>query len=215
VAANYLGAAYFLLGQFEKSAAAWEKASRGEPDAELYANLGSSYFFLGRFDEAVTFYRKALDLAPESFENWGNLADAYRYSPTQADLAPAAYERAIELAHRHIRINPSDAIAIAALGHYQACLGMREQSRKNVDLARQLAQKDMFVYYFAATALCALDEQDEALSAVHRALSLGYPVHMVEADAGLSSLKALPEYRAAFTESLSQETKFTEGEGEP
>jgi TolB-like protein/cytochrome c-type biogenesis protein CcmH/NrfG len=215
VAANYLGSVYFLLGRFEAAAEAWEKALRGKPDAELYANLGSSYFFLGRYDEAVTIYRKALDLAPELFENWGNLADAYRYSSTQSDLAPAAYEKAIELAEQHIRINPSDAVAIAALGHYQACLGKREQSLENINLAQELAQKDMFVYYFSATALCALNEQDEALSAVHRALSLGYPMHMVAADAGLSSLKKLPEYRAAITESIQPDMKITKGDSKP
>jgi hypothetical protein len=75
-----------------------------------------------------------------------------------------------------------------------------------------LAQKDMFVYYFSATALCALNEQDEALSAVHNALSLGWPLHMVEADAGLASLKELPEYHAVITESIQENTKITNGD---
>ena len=73
----------------------------------------------------------------------------------------------------------------------------------------------MFVYYFSATALCALNEQDEALSAVHSALSLGYPPHMVDADAGFSSLRELPEYWAVFTESIQQNTKVTKGDSEP
>lgn len=208
-AANSLGSIYFLMGRYEDAAAAWERALQGNPETDLYANLGSSYFFLEHFDKAVTYYRKALDLAPERYENWGNLADAYRHTPSRTELAPAAYERAVELAEEHIQINPSDAVAIAALGHYQACLGRREQSRKNIDLARELAQKDMFVYYFSATALCALGDQDKALAAVQQALSLGYPVHMVEADAGLS---CLPAYRAGITDGIQHDTKITKGD---
>jgi hypothetical protein len=34
----------------------------------------------------------------------------------------------------------------------------------------------------------------------------------VEADAGLSSLKELPEYRAAITESIQQDMKNTKGD---
>jgi TolB-like protein/Flp pilus assembly protein TadD len=211
-AANNLGSAYFLMGRYEEAAASWEKALQGKPEADLYANLGSSYFFLGRYDQAASHYKKAVEIAPESFENRGNLADAYRHAPSRSDLAPAVFEQAIELAEQHIQINPSDAVAIAMLAHYQACLGRRAQALNNIDLARELAQKDMFVYYFSATALCALNERDEALGAVRQALSLGYPMHMVEADAGLSCLLELPQFKALVTESTQQDTQITEGD---
>jgi TolB-like protein/Flp pilus assembly protein TadD len=212
VAANNLGSAYFLMGRFEEAASAWEKALSGNPMATLYANLGSSYFFLGRYDEAAAIYPKALEIAPESFENWGNLADAYRHSTTQSELAPATYERAIMLAKEDMRINPSDVFAIAALGHYLACIGNRKEALENINLARQLAQKDMMVYYFSATALSALGEQEQALDAVRIALSLGYPPHMVDADAGLSSLKEMPEYSAALAGKPRQSINLTDKE---
>jgi TolB-like protein/Tfp pilus assembly protein PilF len=195
-AANNLGSAYFLTGRFEDAAAAWEKALRRQPMATVYANLGSSYFFMGRFDEAADTYKKALEMAPESYENWGNLADAYRHSPTQSALAPAAYARAIGLAKQHLQINSSNAVAIATLGHYLACVGEREEAKENIGLAQRLAPKEMLVYYFSATALCALGEPEKALGAVRVALSLGYPAEMVDVDAGLSSLKKLPTYGA-------------------
>jgi len=200
-AANNLGSAYFLMGRFEDAAAAWERALSTQPMATVYANLGSSYFFTGRYDDAAQMYRQALDMAPGSFENWGNLADAYRHSPTQSEQAPAAYARAIALAKQHLRINPSDAVAIATLGHYLACAGDREEALENIELAQQLAHRDMLVYYFSATALCALGEYEKALDAVRVALSLGYPAHMVEADAGLSRLKTLPDYKAVLSDS--------------
>ena len=210
-AANSLGAAYSLLGRFEEAATAWEKALLGQPMASVYANLGSSYFFLGRYDDAVTIYKKALNLAPESFENWGNLGDAYRASVVHPELANAAYKRAIELAKQHLEINPSDAVAIASLGHYLACIGKREEAIENIDLARQLAHNKMMVYYFSATALCALGEREQALDAVRIAVSLGYPPHMVEVDAGLSSLKEIAGYRAVLDGQSLQRTNSSEG----
>ncbi|MCB1687780.1 MAG: tetratricopeptide repeat protein [Halioglobus sp.] len=213
-AANNLGSAYFLMGRFEDAAQAWEKALSVTPMATVYANLGSSYFFLGRYDEAAAIYPKALEMAPESFENWGNLADAYRHSTTLSELAPKAYERAIALAKEHLQINPSDAFAIAALGHYLACTGQREEALENIELARQLAENDMMVYYFSATALCALGEQQLALEAVRVALSLGYPPHMVEADAGLSSLKEMPDYTAVLAGEFRQYLHLTDKEKE-
>ena len=198
-----LGSAYFLLGRFGEAASAFEDAMDGEPTSTLYGNLGSSYFFLERYEEAANAYQKALTLTPESFESWGNLADAYRHSATQSDLAPPAYEKATLLVRRHLHINPSDAFAIAALGHYLACMGIREEALDNTNLAQKLARKDMYVYYFSATALCALNEQQQALDAVGDALSLGYPAHMVQADAGLNCLKGLP----ALTEVIAKNSK--------
>jgi len=211
-AANNLGSAYFLLGRFEEAASAWEKALDGAPMAVLYANLGSSYFFLGRYDEAVKKYRQALKIAPEDKVNWGNLADAYRHSPSQSDRAPATYQHAIKLAKENVQINPSDAVALAGLGHYLACVGQREEALENLEVAKQLAQKEMLVYYYSATALCALHEQDQALQAIGTALSLGYPAHMVEADAGLSCLRGLPDYPTTLTQSIRQEEKLTDGD---
>ncbi len=100
VASNNLGAAYYLKGRFAEAAAAWEEALGGSTNTNVYLNLGSSYFFLGRFDDAAQMYQQALELAPEHFEVWGNLGDAYRYSKNQAELADAAYRRAIELAEQ-------------------------------------------------------------------------------------------------------------------
>jgi serine/threonine-protein kinase len=193
--------------------------------AAVYANLGSSYFFLGRYEDAAKMYQRALELAPESFENWGNLADAYRASAStvgavgvgtdspggnRTDDARAAYEKAIVLAKQHLTINPSDAVAIAALAHYLGCVGKRQEAMENIELARQLAHAEMLVYYFSATALCALGEQQQALDAVRIALSLGYPAHMVDADAGLSSLKETAEYRAVLDRQSHQPTNFSD-----
>ena len=111
-----------------------------------------------------------------------------------------------------MQINPSDALALALLGHYLACIGNRDEALEAINLAQELAQKDMMVYYFSATALCALNEQGQALEAIGSALALGYPQHMVETDAGLSSLKALPAYEKVVRQSSPDDTQITDGD---
>jgi TolB-like protein/Flp pilus assembly protein TadD len=212
LASNNLGAAYYLLGRFGEAAAAWENALGSSPNTNVYLNLGSSYFFLGRYDDAAQMYQQALELAPEHFEVWGNLGDAYRHSKNNRAHADAAYRRAIELAQLHLQINSADAVAIAALAHYQASTGDRAKALENIGLAAELAQHDMFVYYFSATALCALDEPEQALELIHRALSLGYPSHMVRADIGLSRLRALPGYEAVLTQQGRESNQVSEGD---
>ena len=214
VASNNLGAAYYLMGRYEEAAAAWEDALGGSPNINVFLNLGSSYFFLGRFDDAARMYQQALELAPEHFEVWGNLGDAYRYSENQSGRADATYRRAIELTRQHLQINSSDAVAIAALSHYQACIGERDQALENIGLAAQLAQKDMFVYYFSATALAALNEPEQALDSIRKAMSLGYPPHMVKADIGLARLRELPGFETALGQLESDGIRETEG-GKP
>ena len=211
-ASNNLGNAYFFSGQFEEAVTAWEEAFRRAPTVDVYSNLGTSYFFVNRYDEAAEMYAKALHLAPLHFEGWGNLGDAYSHSTTRSDLAPAAYQRALELARAHLKINPSDAATFAMAGHYLAHLGEREQSLENVNIAQQLAQSDMYVYYFSASALCTLGELKRSIAALGNAIALGYPPHLIGSDASFSALKGLPDFEEMMVNSQRVVTQAFEGE---
>jgi len=93
-------------------------------------------------------------------------------------------------AKQHLQVN---AAAIAALGHYRACIGMRKDAMERIDLAGQLAHKDVMVYYPSATALCALGEEEQTLDVEQIALSLGYLAHMVDANADVYCFKQVPK----------------------
>ena len=188
-AANNLGSAFFLTGRFEDAAEAWEQAIARTPTVDIYANLGASYFFLQRFDEAAAMYRKGLNLAPKHFEMWGNYGDALMAAGAPDDERARVYLRAYELAEENLRINPSDAITLSLIGHYLARLGRDEEALKNVKLALELAQKDIYVYYFSAITLSTLNELDRAQQAADEALALGYPQFMLDADIGLQPLR--------------------------
>ncbi len=196
-ALNNLGAAHFMLNQFDEAAAVWTRSLEIEPTAAAYSNAASSLFFSGRYKEAVDMYHKAVELAPENFEFWGNLGDAYRFTDGLQELAEPMYRNAIKLASEHLEINPSDAITLILVAHYYAAVGEREEALQYHARATALAPDSMFVYYNSAILLSTLGEQDRALSALTRAIELGYSRDLIYADAGLAALRSDERFQDA------------------
>ncbi len=76
-----LAAAYHMLNRDEDAASTLQRAIEIHPDGQHYANLGTIRFFQGRYADAVSPFEKAVDLIPNRYQYWGNLGDAYRWSP--------------------------------------------------------------------------------------------------------------------------------------
>jgi serine/threonine-protein kinase len=93
------------------------------PDATAYSDLGAITFFTGRYAESVRTFEKATQLEPQVYWMWGNLADAYRWTPGEKDRARATYARAIGLAERELEVNPRDTRALGYLALYEAKSG--------------------------------------------------------------------------------------------
>ena len=189
-----LGAAYALTNQFEQASEASRRSLQLAPTAIAYSNAGSSLFFLGRFEDAVDMYQKAVEYAPENSEYWGNLGDAYKFTESMSELAEPMYGNAIKLALEKLNVNPFDAVTLSLVAHYYANIGNREQALQYVARATALAPQDMYVYYFAVTALCSLGDLDQAMTALEKAVDLGYSTELVRVDAGLVSLRGMERF---------------------
>ena len=183
-----LGTAYFMLGDFENAAETWRKSLELEPRTSAYLNVGNSYFFLGRFDEAAEMYRQASKLAPDDFEVWGALGDAYRYSANSEALAQSAYRKAIDLGEKLLDINQSDAMTMALLAQYYAHTGDAGKAITLISEAEGLEPQSMYVQYFSAVTNASLGKNDPAVSAIKKAVNLGYPTRLLALDANLSAM---------------------------
>jgi TolB-like protein/Flp pilus assembly protein TadD len=188
---NNLGAAHYMLGQFEQAAEALQQSLSLAPTALAYSNAGSSLFFLHRFEDAVDMYQKAVEYAPEDFQNWGNLGDAYLFTETMQELAEPMYLNAIKLALERLKVNPLDVDTLSLVAHYQGKIGDREQALQYIARANALAPENVYVHYNTSTALCALGEMDQAVTALEKAISLGYSESLVSVDANLCGLDTL------------------------
>ena len=189
-----LGAVYHLLGRLDEAAAMMKKSLAIRPTGSGYTNLGTLYFFQGRYSDAVPLMEKAVELDPNSYLIWQNLADAYRWSLEHRASAPAAYQRAIQLAERQLAINPNDAVLRSSLASYHAKLSNREKALAEIGRARRLAPTNSKVLLIAALVLELAGKRDQAISALDLALKSGYSIHEVRRDPELAELRKDPRY---------------------
>jgi TolB-like protein/Flp pilus assembly protein TadD len=199
-ALDNLGLALFFSGSFEQAEQAWQKSLALTPSATAYANIATSRYFLERYDEAIALYHRALEFAPDDYELWGHLGDAYREHVEGAELAVVMYENAIKLAYKRLQVNPSDVITLSHMGHYQAIVGERGLALEYIDMAVDLEPDNMYVNYTAARALTKLGERYRALDTLERALAQGYPWHLARVDPGLRDLHNMLRFDALGTQ---------------
>jgi Flp pilus assembly protein TadD len=202
---NNLGSSYYLLGDFENAAAAWNKSLALAPSTSAYMNLGSSYFFTGRFSDAASMYRTASELSPDDYEVWGSLGDALTQAGGTDDEARQSYLKAIELGEKMLAINASDAQMMATLSQYHARLGNVERAMELVSQAEALQPQNMYVHYFSAVTYAATGKTEAALDAIERAVNLGYPITLLAVDAGLSAVAADGRFRALIRQDAGQQ----------
>jgi len=185
-----LGAAYFLVGDFENAAAAFRQSVEIAPTAEGYSNTATQYYFAGRYDDAATMFEQAVALAPQDHSLWGNLADAYRFSKSKAELAPATYAKAAALARASLRVNPDNVLTRAQLAYFLAKQGRSAQARAELALAPEDEAAPVYVHYYAALAHLELGDRDAAIDALQRTVNAGYPRYLVRAAPEFDALKS-------------------------
>lgn len=190
-----LGVAYYNLDRLDDAAAMWRRTLEIRPDATAYSNLGTASFFTGHYAESVGLFEKAVELEPQSYLEWGNLADAYRWTPGEKDRAKATYDRAIALAERDLEVNPRDTDALESLAQYQAKSGAPEKARQSISQALAIAPKDVDVLSSAVEVYTLAGEQQKALDCLEYAVQAGYPRFELEANPELASLRNDPRYR--------------------
>ncbi|HEY5644116.1 MAG TPA: tetratricopeptide repeat protein [Woeseiaceae bacterium] len=188
-ALNNLGAAYYLAGDFKKAAEAWDSSLTIKPTRNAYSNTGSMYYYIGDFDRAADRYAIAVNLAPNDYQLWGNLGDAYSFTDDKKSAAVISYKRAIELGEQKLEINSSDVDIISDLAYYYSRVGNRERAIAMDARARREAADNMYVHYNSALTNAGLGRTDEALTALERAVELEYEPELLRLDPVLAPLR--------------------------
>ena len=179
---NNLGAAQIMTGQLAGAAGSFERSLELEPGRAAYSNLGTVYFFRHEYDKALDMFSRAIGLAPEDHELWGNRGDVLWQIPDRRDAAVHDYEWAIRLAERSLEVNPNEVRSIAQLAFYRGRVGDAEQSARDMQRALELAPDNAFVNYYAALAAADRGDDAEAARRVSKAVAGGYPEPLLQAD---------------------------------
>lgn len=116
----------------------WEKALSIVKSERYATNLGVSYLKLGRYQEAVVVFRMAVQLNPNSAENYDNLGIALFYD-AKYDEAKGQYEASIQ-------IDSSFFTAYINLGALYGKVGQYEDALRTIKRAIQINPGDFRAY---------------------------------------------------------------------
>ncbi len=191
-----LGATHVLQGRYAEAATAFQQALEIRPSASLYSNLGTVLFAQGLYAPAANAFERALamDGSANAYLYWGNLADAYRQLPGAGDDAREHYQRAVALLDQELTRRPDDLTARTRRALYLAKADDCDHALADID---QLDADDIDAPYPAfrrAVVLELCGRRKPAITALDRALALGFSEAELEADPELRKLRADPNY---------------------
>ena len=168
-----LGGVYTLLGRYEEAIPVLTRCLAIEPTAAVYSNLATVYFYLRRYDQAANSYERALKLDEKNYILWGNLGEAYYWTPERRDQAAGAYRQAISYAGQAEAVNPKDPHVLAQLAAYHAMLGESKPAREYIGRALALSAGDADLQFKAALIEQRLGQPERALAWLEKAVSAG------------------------------------------
>ena len=195
LALRNLGAAYHLLGRDEDAAAALQHALEIKPNADVYNNLGTIRFYQGHYAEAVPAFEKTVQLGSNSFDNWGNLGDAYRWTPGNQAKAKQAYQTAIRLVREEIARHPQQLDLRADLAMYLAKSGDKPAALQELKPVEQAKTKDPTILYLSALVYELAGDRTQAIAALAASVKAGQSLADLKNEPELVHLRADPRYQ--------------------
>jgi len=191
---NNLGAIRLQAGRFDDAIGLYSQSIAVRPNSPAYSNLGTLYYFLGRFRESSSSFEKAVALTPHEALLWSNLGDAYRRTPGMESKAVQAYETAIRLCEKDLRISPRNAAVHVVLANSYAKSGDRVRAREAIQRALSLDPNDSVAMVHAAV-IHNMDEQPaEALRLLQKAVASGYSRAQLSRDPEFANLRERKEF---------------------
>jgi tetratricopeptide (TPR) repeat protein len=199
VAYMNLGILYVSMGRYEDARPQLEHAIQLKPSMAAYSALASVYYFQGAWHDAVRVNEKALALVPTGspapYYVYGNLADAYRWTPDLKAKAAEYYRLAIDDIDRSLATNPRNGFALACRGVYRSKLGDTAAGESDAEAARSIAPSDVDVIYFWALIQELSGHRQKALGGVAEALKRGYSLVEIQHEPELADLRRDPLFQ--------------------
>jgi eukaryotic-like serine/threonine-protein kinase len=191
-----LGAVRILQGRYEEAIPLLEQSLSIRPTADALSNLGTAYFQLRRYGESAAKFEQAVKLDERNYAMWGNLGDAYYWTPGKRPDAFAAYGTAITLAEENLRLNPHDAQSLGYLAEYHAMRGERKAALNNLGASLRLQPKSPDLLLNAGIVYQQLGDTNRALDALEHAISLGVSPETLRNTPNFDVLSDNPRFEA-------------------
>jgi Flp pilus assembly protein TadD len=194
-ALTYLSAAYHGLERDDDAAAALQHALEIKPTADVYNNLGFIRFYQGHYAEAVPAFEKTVQLGANAFDNWGNLGDAYRWTPGDEAKAKQAYQTAARLVREEIAKHPNQLDLHADLALYLAKDGDKQAALQQIIMVEEAKTKDPTILYNSALVYELSGDRTKAINALAASVKAGQSVADIKSEPELVHLRSDPRYQ--------------------
>ena len=191
-----LGGVRVLQGQYGEAIPFLERSLSIRPTANALSNLGTAHFQMRLYAESATDFERAVKLDSKSYEIWGNLGDAYYWTPGRRGEAISAYGTAISLGEESLRHNPHDAQLAAYLGQYHAMRGEQKPAFDQIRVALRLQPNSPDVLLASAIVYQQFGDRNRALSAMEKAVSLGITPQTLHDTPNFAALSDNPRFLA-------------------
>ncbi len=193
---SYLGAVEFRLGRFDRAAAAYERSNAVKRNPDACSNLAVIYYFTGRYADSVNMGEKAIGfgLSDFSYIIYGNLADAYSFTPGNEAKAAEAYQQAIELTEQALAVNPGDPRLRGTLAVYLAKTGQAVRAQAEIESVLKDKPGDSSNVLHAVVVYEVSGARQKALNAVREYVRLKRGMDEIVRDPFLAGLRQDPGY---------------------
>ncbi|HXJ07478.1 MAG TPA: protein kinase [Candidatus Acidoferrum sp.] len=189
-----LGGVRVLQGKYGEAVPLLEQSLKIRPTANALSNLGTAYFQMRQYAESAADFERAVKLDGKNYELWGNLGDAYYWTPGRREEAAGAYSTAISLGEENLRHNPRDAQLRAYLGQYHAMRGERKPALDEIAAALRLQPNSPDVQLVSAIVYQQLGDSGRTLNALEKAVSLGIAPETIRDTPNFGALRGNPRF---------------------
>lgn len=191
------GFALNLSRQYEPARHHFETAIRLNPKLyEAHYFYARACFQEGRMEEAVQHYEEASRVRPEDYQ-----AILLMQSPLNSlgrhDEAIAALKRGVQIAEKHLELNPDDARALYLSAGGLVQLGERARALEFARRAYAIDPEDSGVLYNVACVYALAGLSEDALNCLDRAIQNGFGHReWIENDSDLNNIRSDPRFEA-------------------
>jgi serine/threonine-protein kinase len=189
-----LGSAYQMLDRDAEAAESLQKALAIRPTPYVLTSLGFVYYYSGRYVDAASAFQRAITTGANNYTLWGNLGDAYRFTPGNEPKAKEAYQQALHLLKQEMDANPGNPNLGCTKAEYLAKSGQKEEAWQAVQRfgnEPKLQPNSLFKLGVAAELS---GHREQALAQLGNAVRLGLPARIIQNDPDLLALRSDPGY---------------------